>query len=395
MPCISFLDSEAPPCLRLPGALGEWTLRHYDLPDGMREWPDAPRPDDRWLSASTLGYLATHLNEIETSAVHLAHADGERQVWLTVQSFLFRSGRQIRPGAGGRVSRWDIRRRLLSLGSTRVLCIGQLLTSGDYALAVRGVDADLLNRLLVATADALAGPGCGYGAVLLKDIHRGRAAATYLTDRQFHPLPADPVMLLDLRPFADREDYLERLSSKYRIRYRRARGKLDGIIRRPLSAQRVRRERYRLHALYRATSHGADVNVVNLEPDYFTWLALTEPVYGYFAPDGRLVGFTTALSNGPVYQAHYLGLEEAYKYSHHLYHNMLFDHLEDALAGGFERLDYGRTAPEIKSSVGAEPVHFTSYLRLRSSVLNRCVPHFVPALFTPAPWQSRSPFRQA
>jgi hypothetical protein len=115
-------------------------------------------------------------------------------------------------------------------------------------------------------------------------------------------------------------------------------------------------------------------------------------VHGYFNSAGALIGFTSTIRNGETMHAHFLGMEEEYKYSHHLYHNMLFDLLEEAIAGGFRKLDYARTASEIKSSVGAVPVDYACLLKVRSRLVHKLVPVFAPAIYASPEWVPRNPF---
>ncbi|MCP9235927.1 GNAT family N-acetyltransferase [Lewinella sp. JB7] len=377
--------------------LSDWQLTTFDeAREFSTQWPQPDRADDFWLRPTTLSFLSAHPQGMTTEAVQLQHTPSGRSLRLTVQTFTFHLGTQVSDSAKGDTSRWDIRRRLLAPFSSKVLTIGQLLTSGN--LAQDGTDAipdAELARLLVATAGTLCAERSGYRAILIKDIcAAGSPAARDLVRRGFTSLPVDPVMVLDTSQWKNMEDYLESLSSKYRIRYRRARSKGQGISRRRIDGSEALVRRDRLYALYRETSSGASFNLTTLTPAYFDWLIGVGEVYGYYSEDGTMVGFTSAIANGPVYQAHYLGLMEAYKYSHHLYHNMLYDLLEDALRGGYRELDYGRTALEIKSSLGAEPRYFATQLQLRSPVLNPLVPHFVPAVFAHREWVRRRPFRR-
>ena len=352
------------------------------------------RPDNYWLQPTTLAFLHRHPEGMTTHGLELTHVPSGRSLFLTTQDFYFDAEAQFSDTASGKTSSWDFRRRLLRPLRSKVLVLGQLLTSADYGQdGLDRLSPQEAAQLLPAVAETLMHQGGGHRAVLLKDLYPTNSPYTAALERKhFTLLPTDPCMLLSLR-WPDLDAYLADLSSKYRVRYRRARTKLEGIERRRLSAREVNDRLDRIYALYRITSRGAAVNLTELTPDYFHWLGRRATVHGYFAAADKLIGFTTALSNGPVYQAHYLGLEESYKRSHHLYHNMLFDLLGDALTGGFTTLDYGRTALEIKSSVGAVPRYYATLLRLRSPLLNPLVPSFVPAVFTPPAWQQRHPFR--
>ncbi|NJB87725.1 hypothetical protein GGR26_003509 [Lewinella marina] len=378
--------------VEVPGFPG-WEVKRFTRPADFTGWPAGEMADpDFWMEPTTLSFLSAHPQGMTTGGLELRDRNSGRVLLLTVQVFRFQLRDNVADAAGSVVSRWNLRRRLLATCSAEVLSLGQLLASGNCGLAApQSLPVADRVGLVLAVADMLA---ADYRAVLLKDlfppdpsVERGLAAAG------FYHLPADPVMELDLEPFADLDDYLHQLTSKYRVRYRRARGKLEGLNRHQLSPHEINRYADRLHELYRETTRGADFNVVALKHDYFRWLGETGVVHGYFCDAGRLVGFTTALPNGGRYQAHFLGLEEDYKHSHHLYHNMLFDLLSDALTGPFSVLDFGRTALEIKSSLGAVPRRSDTYLRLRPAALNRLVPRFVPAVYEPRDWQPRSPFR--
>lgn len=370
-------------------------------------WPEGDGAEGFWLRAETLAFLRTHPQGIATEALLLEHAHDGRRVLLSAQPFSFSAAGQVSDQAKGETSSYDFRRRLLAPFSFRVLCIGQFLVSGPYAQdGLHSLSAAEATELLSATADALMDSCRGYTAVLLKDLYpTDHPVPRALETRGYHALPADPVMGLNIPThWHDLEDYLLDLTSKYRVRYRRARSKMEGLERRRLSAADVSRYQDRIYRLYQQTSAGADYNAATLTPDYFPWLATTgEPapgptaavsyLHGYFTAAGELVGFTSAIGNGKIFHAHFLGLEEVYKRSHHLYHNLLYDLLATAIEEGYRVLDYGRTALEIKSSVGATPESFACQLKARPPLLNHLVPIFTPAVYQAAPWEERNPFR--
>ena len=291
-----------------------------------------------------------------------------------------------------------------------MLTVGQLLTSGPYAFdGLEAVPPRERAALLHSVGETLMRAEPGYRAVVIKDASlRGSETTGELTKLGFYPLPVDPVMELVLTPeWKTIDDYVGSLTSKYRVRYRRARSKMAGLTRRLLTPPEVRSYSGRLYELYLATSTGAAYNAATLTDSYFPWLAelgneriaatVGEEEYatyvtGYF--DGTtLIGFTTALRNGPVLHAHYLGLVAAYKQSHHLYHNVLFDLLDTAIRCGVQTLDYGRTALEIKSSIGAQGVNYACLVKAGNPLLNQLIPLFTPAVYTAAAWVPRSPFK--
>ncbi len=406
-----------------------WSLRRFSSAEDLKmAWPETGREDDFWISPETLAFQFNQPQGLGTEAILLHNTLDDRLILLTAQTFYFNAAGQVSNSAKGDTSSYDFRRRLLSPFSFKVLCLGQFLTSGPFAQdGLQRLSAPEAAELLPAVAATLTSCHPSYVAVLIKDLYPLLHPATReLKAKKFHLLPADPVMELRLeKSWETMDDYLASLTSKYRVRYRRARSKFTGISRRRLSPQDVVFWRDRMYNLYRSTSSGADFNAAHLTPEYFPWLsrvrsqqkkrtlqaelisdspfAVVKPpefdasgnlLFGYFNSKGEMIGFTSAIPNGHVMHAHYLGIEDSYKHSHHLYHNMLFDLLEDAIVGGFDKLDYGRTALEIKSSLGATPVDYACLIMARPWLINGLIPLFTPAVYKAPKWTPRNPFRQ-
>jgi len=404
-----------------------WQLVCFGTSEEIKAgWPSANRSDDFWLNGELLSFLADRPQGLNTEAILLENTLNGQRILLTAQTFTFRAADHVSDEVKGTTSSFDLRRWLLSPFSFKVLCLGQFLTTGPFCQdGLHRLAASEAAELLPAVAETLMRCRSGYLAFLLKDLYPTLHPATReLKAHGHYLLPVDPAMTMNLRAeWHTTEDYLASLTSKYRVRYRRARGKLEGITRRRLSVREVIDFQDRLYELYQQISKGADFNATDLQPDYFPWLAQScrekdklqallsvyqggysestngvmvredSCLHGYFNETGTLIGFTSAIPNGKVYHAHFLGLEEAYKQSHHLYHNMLFDLLDDAISGGFSSIDYGRTALEIKSSLGAEATDFAVFIKARYGWLNRLIPVFTPAVYTASAWTARNPFR--
>ena len=410
-PSITAPVAESGEARALPGCPG-WGWRLLPSPTAATDLltGNLETAGNFWLQPGTRAFLQENDFGFTTRYVELVESAGGRRLVTTLQSFDFSPTGNVSDSAKGATSRADLRRRLLAPFSFPVLVIGQLLNSGPYAatqpptLAGEQV-ADLLTAL--ATALQQAQPT---RAVIIKDFFRtGDLATTQLIGDGYYSLPVDPVMELSIpKTWSSLDDYLIDLSSKYRVRYRRARTKFNGLTSRSLTREEAHSRSQELYELYLITSKGASFNGVQLSPEYFAWVAAqpgpfpilgdlstgspSSSIVGYFDGDD-LVGFASAIINGAVLHAHYLGLRDEYKYSHHLYHNVLYDLLAAAIASGCTKVDYGRTALEIKSSLGAVPVEYTCLIKARSSFFNKLIPVFTPAVYTAASWQQRNPFR--
>lgn len=377
-----------------------WLLRVEDFLTKPSTWPNVQREESFWLRGKTLEFLHRHPQGVSTNGLLLVNKSRDIKILLTEQVFHFNLAGQVSDNAKGATSRFDFRRRLLSPFSFKILCIGQFLTSGDYCQeGIKQLEPAVAAQLLSSVAETILQHDHSYTGVLLKDLFATQSSSTaLLRKRGYYLLPTDPIMELNVRQnWKSTKDYLSSLSSKYRIRYRRARGKLAGMASRDLSPGEVQSHLPRIYELYRLTTSGADFNAAKLDTSYFSWLSRQEEVTirGYFDQNGRMVAFTSTIDNGPTMHAHYLGMEDAFKRSHHLYHNILYDLLESAIQKGVRKLDYGRTALEIKSSLGAVPVAAASLLKARSGFINKLIPLFTPAVYSPQKWTPRNPYKKS
>lgn len=399
----------------IPGA-DSWSFRLLS-PVAAEAWPLPLRLDNFWLQPAVLAQI-NELPGQKAAVVVLENSKDYRRVLLTIQQFDFRAGGQFNDSAGATHWSAQLRRTLLRPFSFPVLVIGQLLVSGGYS-------ADGLEKLsdteaiylLPRLADILATEVYPSTAILLKDLYpAAHPVAKGLVEQSFFSLPVEPVMHMEIpAAWTSVDDYLAALKSKYRVRYRRARSKQAGVCKRVLSPAEVMAYQARIFALYQQTMDGADYKPFSLTAEYFTWISQyprtnavsttlsagqvsrettssATQLCGYFNEAGEMVGFTSAIFNNQVMHAHFLGVEENYKHSHHLYHNMLLDLLVTAIEEGCAVVDFSRTATEIKSSIGAAAASYACLLKVKPAWVNRLVPLFTPAVYQATSWVPRSPF---
>jgi hypothetical protein len=63
------------------------------------------------------------------------------------------------------------------------------------------------------------------------------------------------------------------------------------------------------------------------------------------------------------------------------------------IENGFERIIFGRTALEIKSSVGATPVHMSGFIFHTNKLINRFIGTIFTKLEPTLQWQQRHPLK--
>lgn len=318
-------------------------------------------------------------------------------VWKTDDSLL-RGGEAT--GFRGRVMGKIARRAHFNL-----LLLGNLLLTGERAFYFDDrLATDQQLPLLQEALDEIRSWYQQQGRVIhgyfYKDFRAERQAEQlqYLRRRRFLELTFAPNMCLPLRPeWNTMDDYLSALTSKYRKRYRRARRKAEAIECRQLGPAEIHAQEGRIFELYQKIVARVRFNMVELTPGYFAALARELPedfcLKAYY--DGEtMVGFTSSLVNGEELEAHFVGLDESYNATHQLYLNMLFDFVEQGISlPGVHSIHFARTAYTIKSSLGAQPETFYSYLRFKNSLAQLTLEP-VYRFMEPEPeqWEARRPF---
>jgi predicted N-acyltransferase len=298
-----------------------------------------------------------------------------------------------------RIKKWPVR-QMLSLLNYRMLVSGALQFTGEYGMAFDAGDlgkeekASLIHRSMDALSKYLHSQNRGPHLLLVKDYYEPLALET----KQYHPVDFLPNMLIDIPAHWNSfEDYLKDLTSKYRVRARRAFKKAKQIEKRSLSLQDIERFKSQMYELYLEVEKGSDFSLIRLSDNYFHALrALMKEnakIHAYFL-EGKMIGFCTALKNGTELEAHFLGFSQKENYEYQLYLNILFHMLELAIEEGAERLVFARTASVIKSSVGAVPRQMYCYIKHSSPLLNRLVPYVLRYIPRNEVWKQRHPFKE-
>lgn len=236
---------------------------------------------------------------------------------------------------------------------------------------------------------------------MLKDFTKAQSPdLTQLSkgNRRFNELMFQPNMLLDIRKnWTSFDDYLQAMSSKYRVRAKRAFKKAKNIEKRELDVDEIKSYKNRINDLYQNIAGGADFNMVELHPDYF--LALKKAfldqykLTGYFIDD-QMVAFYTTIQNGHELEAHFLGFDHSVNRATQAYMNILYDIIRRGIETGSERVVFARTALEIKSSVGAVAEEMFCYLRHNAHLPNRFMTFMVEYLQPNVEWVPRHPFKE-
>lgn len=287
--------------------------------------------------------------------------------------------------------------------SSRILVMGNNMLSGQNAYAVSAT------AILPQVLQAL-----GLAADELKTIFNKKGIDIHLTTfKDFQATEIEdfniPIFKDDLRfsvqpnmvlpinkEWKAEQDYVNAMSKKYRAQFKRCRTKAKGVEKKELCLEEIIEQEDKLQELYLHVASNAPFNTFYLPKHHFSVLKeklqSAFMLIGYFM-DNQLIGFKTMISNGDVLDTYFLGYDDTIQKGKMLYLNMLYDMTSHAIHNGFSKIIFGRTALEIKSSIGAKPEEIIGLMKHSNKTINRFLPFFFNYLEPKTVWQERNPFQ--
>ena len=213
----------------------------------------------------------------------------------------------------------------------------------------------------------------------------------------YYQLSTQPTMEFRLNEtWKTEEDYINVLQKKYRDQYKRARKKSESISKQKFSLHDIEIHKDRIFELYLNVVKNAPFNTFILPKNHFYSLKKELKdnfrFYAYFEAE-KLVGFSTLLKNGTVMDTYFLGYDDVIQKDKILYLNMLYDMLLYSIRHRFKNIVFGRTALEIKSSIGAKPTEMFGLIKHHNPLINKCVAKLFKYLEPKTEWTARNPFK--
>lgn len=234
--------------------------------------------------------------------------------------------------------------------------------------------------------------------ILLKDfITESLPITDELKKKRYAAINVDPNMVLTLdADWKTFEDYLASFKSKFRVKAKKAYKTSSSLIEKDCNSEDIVTYKEELTQLYANVIDKAGFNPATLNLNTYASLKkdLGESFVfrAYFLED-KLVGFMSGLINEKTLDAHYVGLDYKLNKSYAIYSRILYDYVQVALSKNLNQINFGRTASEIKSTLGAIPEELTCYVRHKKSVANFIVKPFLSKV-KPKPFEQRLPFKK-
>lgn len=237
-----------------------------------------------------------------------------------------------------------------------------------------------------------------FSVILVKDYYTGHKnrPELLLTKKRYHSFAVEPEMILKLNPeWTQFSDYMAAMSKKYRNRTKSVLKHSAELVEHHLDEESLRAVINDIYPLYAKMHQKARFRLSALTPGYFIEMKRLFPSeFGVkmYTLNGKTVGFRTFFLNGDQLEAHFIGVDYQINKELDIYNRILYDFVDDSIKTGRKELLLGRTAAEIKSTIGAVPYDLSCYIRHRNSLSNQIIRPFIDYL-KPSEWTPRNPFK--
>lgn len=283
----------------------------------------------------------------------------------------------------------------------RLFTCGNNLISGEYGFQfLKQVPAHDTTEILLALTDVIAKEEKLRGtisATLIKDFEKPLVDEEMLEAQKFTRFSVEPNMEVYIPDgVSSINDYLQLFSKKYRNRAKGIFKSAQGIEVKELDEALIKQEQLRINTLYEAIYKRAKFKLLKLPSDYFEACKRLFSdqffVIGFYL-NGQLLAFCSGFYLHGQVEAHYIGLDYEANKHYELYQNMLYTFINKAISRNVKKVNFGRTAAEIKSTVGAVPQNLVCYIRPQNTVSRIIQKPFIQFL-QPTEWIQRNPFKE-
>ncbi|TDQ28910.1 peptidogalycan biosysnthesis protein [Tenacibaculum caenipelagi] len=283
----------------------------------------------------------------------------------------------------------------------KILTCGNTFVSGEHGIFIRPDQdkkqvVEQLAKAIVAFEKDISEETIN--AFMLKDfVNESLFITDALYNEGYNSFNVDPNMVLTLEDdWHTFDDYLAALKTKFRVKARKALKQSTYLRIQDVQVDEIAQILPKMTLLYKTVSNKASFNLgdFNLETYKFLKENLKENYFikTYWLED-KLVGFLSGIINqNLLLDAHFVGIDYQFNKDYAIYQRMLYDYISLAIEHKAKAINFGRTASEIKSSVGAVPQNLTIYLRHKKSIPNRILSLFLKRI-QPTEFSLKKPFK--
>jgi len=284
-----------------------------------------------------------------------------------------------------------------------VLVVGNAFATGEHAFCFADevlpkAAMDSLCLVVTQVLEEEEKSGRKISAVLVKDFNpQSNAWPEALARCGFATFSVDRNMVMPVLPdWKSFDDYMASLNSKFRTKALSALRKSSGLSIAELPAELMTAHSAEMKSLFAQVIARADFKMGDLTIE--SLIAMKKKlgddmiVRGYFL-EKRLVGFLVAFVYNRVFDAHIVGFDYSLNRAYAIYQTILYGYIREAIEIGVCEIRFGRTAGEIKSSVGALPVELSCCIK-HTSKLSNFLLNILFAYVKPSDFPKRHPYKK-
>ncbi|NVJ88526.1 MAG: GNAT family N-acetyltransferase [Flavobacteriaceae bacterium] len=281
----------------------------------------------------------------------------------------------------------------------KLLITGNIFVSGEHGIFIKTNEnkKEIIKTIAKATLVLEKDFNLKIDAFLLKDfLNESLTITDELKDFNYHPFSVEPIMVLHIeKTWRSFDDYLHVLKTKFRVKAKKAFSLSKELTIINITSNNIDDYLPKMNMLYKKVISKATFNLSDFNLATYKDLKLKFGelyILKVYTLQGKVVGFLSGLIHNKNLDAHFVGIDYQLNKTFGIYQRMLYDYIQIAIENNLETLNFGRTASEIKSSVGAKPVDLTMYLRHKRGLTNKILKLFLQRV-QPTPFHQNFPFK--
>lgn len=283
----------------------------------------------------------------------------------------------------------------------KLLISGNVFVSGEHGIFLKSNQNKkvVIKEIAKAILSLVKTKNLKIDAFLLKDfVNESLFITEELRDYNYHPFSVEPNMLMNINSnWSSFDDYLASLKTKFRVKAKKAFSLSKDLIIENITTANIEEKLPLMDALYKKVATKADFNLADFNVNTYRNLKHhfgENYILKTYTLNDNIVGFLSGIINKKTLDAHFVGIDYQRNREYGIYQRMLYNYIEIAIEKKLDTINFGRTASEIKSSVGAKPENLTMYLRHKKGLTNKILKLFLMQV-QPTPFHQNFPFKQA
>ncbi|MBA2610424.1 MAG: hypothetical protein H0U95_00540 [Bacteroidetes bacterium] len=284
----------------------------------------------------------------------------------------------------------------------RLFTCGNNLVSGEYGfLFDKKISKDQAHALLLKITDIVSKEeklARTISAILLKDFHSPLMPTELFEDEGYSDFFVEPNLIVEIPENVDSVSaYTALFSKKYRNRAKSIFKSIEGVEIKYLNKNEIKLHEKELYKLYEGIFEKAKFKLIKLPQNYFSSVKTiyeNDFTVKAFFHENKIIAFASSfLMPDKSLEAHYIGFDYELNNQFNLYQNILYAMLDEAIKNKRTKVNLGRTAAEIKTTVGAKAENLICYIKPQNTISKLIQKPFISFL-QPAKWVPRNPFKE-